>query len=49
MYKSQWVYHELINRMMGLNSYHGIHANDADYAEAFYLMPIKKYIKKDNK
>ncbi len=45
MYKSQWVYHELINRMMGLNSYHGIHANDADYAEAFQITSIKKYLR----
>lgn len=48
MYASQWVYHELIQRMLGLNSYRGIHANDAKYAEAFHFITVKDYLK-DNK
>ena len=46
LYESQWVKYNLIPRMMGLNAYRGFHADNAEYAEAFELIPVKKYLRK---
>lgn len=46
LYKSQWVKYDLIPRMLGLNAYRGYYADNAEYAEAFELVPAEKYMRR---
>lgn len=48
LYESQWVKYNLIPRMMGLNTYRGYHAGNAEFAEAFDLLPIEKFLRRNN-
>ena len=45
LYKSQWVKYNLIPRILGLNIYRRCMANNVNYAEAFRLIPITRYLK----
>lgn len=44
LYKSQWVKYNLIPRVLGLNAFRGFWADNADYAEAYRIVSINKYL-----
>ncbi|MBO7053198.1 MAG: PIG-L family deacetylase [Alphaproteobacteria bacterium] len=46
LYKTQWTVCDLPKKIVGLNCYRGIKPNGfTDYAEAFFVIPVKKYMK----
>lgn len=46
LYQSQWVKYNLIPRIIGLNQYRGVNANNADYAEAFKVITVTKFLRR---
>ena len=46
LYRSQWLKYNLIPRIIGLNQYRGINANNADYAEAFSVITVTEYLRR---
>lgn len=46
LYQSQWVKYNLIPRIIGLNQYRGVNANNADYAEAFKVITVTEFLRR---
>ena len=44
LYKSQLVGIDYVNKTLGLNCYRGGFANNIDYAEAYRIVPVRRYL-----